>query len=49
MDIFRKWTHFLRVNITFMTVNVIRDIITTADLIPYAARFMLDGVRNNKT
>ena len=30
-------------------VNVIHDVITTADPIPYTAKFMFDGVRNNKT
>ena len=29
--------------------NVIHDIISTADPIPYTAKFMFDGVRNNKT
>ena len=42
--------HFLRVNVTVYDVfNVIHDVITTADLIPYTAKFMIDGVRNNKT
>ena len=41
--------HFLQVNITFYdVVNVIHDI-TTADPIPYTAKFMFNGVRNNKT
>ena len=41
---------FLRVNVTFYdAVNVIHDVITTADPIPYTAKFMFDGVRNNKT
>ena len=41
--------HFLRVNVTFYdAVNVIHDAIATADLIPYTAKFMFDGVRNNK-
>ena len=30
-------------------VNVIHDVMTTADPIPYTAKFMFDGVRNNKT
>ena len=30
-------------------VNVINDVITTADPIPYTAKFMFDGVINNKT
>ena len=39
--------HFLRVNVTFYdAVNVIHDVITTADLIPYTAKFMFDGVGN---
>ena len=42
--------HFLRVNATFYdAVNVINDIITTADPIPYTAKFMFDSVRDNKT
>ena len=41
---------FLRVNITFYdTVNVIHDVITTTDPIPYTAKFMSDSVGNNKT
>ena len=42
--------HFLLVNVTFYdAVNMIRDVITTADPIPYTSKFMFDGVRNNKT
>ena len=43
--------HFLRVNVTFFndSVNVIHDVITTANPIPYTAKFMFVGVRNNKT
>ena len=42
--------HFLQVNITFYdTVNVIHDVITTANPIPYTAKFVFVGVRNNKT
>ena len=41
---------FLGVNVTFYdAVNVIHDVITTADAIPYSAKFMFDSVRNNKT
>ena len=41
---------FLRVNVTFYdAVNVIYDVITTANPIPYTAKFMFVGVRNNKT
>ena len=48
-DIFRIWLHFLRVNVTFYdAVNVIYDIITTANPFPYTAKFMFVGVRNNK-
>ena len=48
-DIFRTWKHFLRVNVTFYdAANVIHDVITT-DPIPYTAKFMFDGVGNNKT
>ena len=42
--------HFLRANVTFYdAVNVIHDVITTANSIPYNAKFMFFGVRNNKT
>ena len=42
--------HFLRVNATFYdAVNVIHDVITTASLFPNTAKFMLVGVRHNKT
>ena len=42
--------HFLQVNVTFYdAVNMIHDVITTADPIPYNAKFMIDGVRNDKT
>ena len=42
--------YFLWVNVTFYdAVNVIHDVITTADPIRYNAKFMFDGVRNNKT
>ena len=42
--------HFLRVNGTFYdAVNVIHDVITTANPFPYTAKFMSVGVRNNKT
>ena len=41
--------HFLWVNVTlYDTVNVIHDVITTAKPIPYTAKFMFVGVRNNK-
>ena len=41
---------FLRVNVTFNdAVNIIHDVITTANLFPYTAKFMFDCVRNNKT
>ena len=41
--------HFLRVNVTFYdAVNMIHDVILTANLFPYTAKFMFDGVRNNK-
>ena len=41
--------HFLRVNATFYdAVNVIHDVFTTANQIPYTAKFMLVGIRNNK-
>ena len=42
--------HFLLVNVTFYdAVNMIHDVITTANLFPYTAKFMFDCVRNNKT
>ena len=42
--------HFLRVNVTlYDAVNLIHDVITKANLFPYTAKFMFDGVRNNKT
>ena len=41
--------HFLRVNVMFYdAVNVIHDVITKANPIPYTAKFMFVGVRNNK-
>ena len=42
--------HFLRVNVTFSdTVNIIHDIITTANPFPYTAKLMFISVRNNET
>ena len=42
--------HFLWVYVTsYDAVNVIHDVITTADPIPCTAKFMFDGVRNDKT
>ena len=42
--------HFLQVNTTFYdTVNVIHDVITKANPIPYTAKFMFVGVRNNNS
>ena len=42
--------HFLWVNVMFYdAVNVIHDIITTANPFPYTAKFLFVGVRNNKT
>ena len=46
--------HFLRVNVTFNdAVNMIHDVIITANLFPYTAKnsckLMFDCVRNNKT
>ena len=43
--------HFLRINVTFYdAVNVIHDVITTsANPFPSTAKFIFDGVRNNKT
>ena len=40
----------VQVNVTFYdAVSVIHDLIITADPIPYTAKFMFEGVRNNKT
>ena len=40
--------HFLRVKATFyIAVNMIHDVITTANPFPYNAKFMFVGVRNN--
>ena len=42
--------HFVRVNVTFYDgVSMIHDVITTANLFPYTAKFMFDSVRNNNT
>ena len=42
--------HFLRVNVMFYDgVNVTHDVITTVNPIPYTAKFIFAGVRNNKT
>ena len=42
--------HFLRVNVTFYdAVNIIHNVISTASLFPYTAKFVFDGVTNNKT
>ena len=42
--------HILRVNVTFYdAVNIIHDVITTANPFPYTDKFMFVGVRNNET
>ena len=42
--------HFLRVNVTFYdAVNMIHDVISTADSFPDTVKFMFVGERNNKT
>ena len=42
--------HILRVNVTFYdVVNIIHDVIRTANPFPYTAKFMFVGVRNNET
>ena len=42
--------HFLRVNITlYDAVNVIHDVISTANPFPDTAKLMYVSVRNNKT
>ena len=41
---------FSGVNVTFYdAVNAIHDVITTANPIPYTAKFMFAGGRDNKT
>ena len=41
--------HFLQVNVMFYdTVNVVHDIITTANPFPCTAKFIFVGVTNNK-
>ena len=42
--------YFLRVSVTFYdAVIVIHDVITTASLFPNTVKFILVGIRNNKT
>ena len=42
--------HFVRVNVKFYdAVNMIHDVITTANLFPHTAKFVFDDARNNKT
>ena len=42
--------HFPLVNVTFYdAVNMIHDVITTANPSPDTAKFIFVGVRNNKT
>ena len=49
-DIFRTWMHSWWVNVTFYNaVNVIHDVIRTANPFPYTAKFMFVIGRNNKT
>ena len=39
--------HFLWVNVTFYdAVNMVHDVITTPNPIPYTVKFMFVGVRN---
>ena len=41
--------HFLQVNVTLHdAVNMIYDVITTANPFPYTAKFMFVDVRDNK-
>ena len=41
--------HFLPVNVTFHdAVNMIHDVIKTANPFPYTAKFMFVGVKNDK-
>ena len=40
----------LRVNVTFYdSVNMIHDVITTANVFQYTDKFVFDGARNDKT
>ena len=42
--------HFLQVNVTFYdAVNMIHDVISTANPLQDTAKFMFVGVRHNKT
>ena len=42
--------YFLRVNVTFYdAVSMTHDVITTANPLPYTAKFMFVYLRNNKT
>ena len=42
--------YFLRINVTFYdAVNIIHDVISTANPFPGTAKFMFVGVRNDKT
>ena len=42
--------HFLRVNVTFYdAVNMIHDVIRTANPFPYPVKFKFVGVRNDRT
>ena len=42
--------HFLTVNVTFYdAVNMIHDVIITANPFPYTAKFMFVCVGNNRT
>ena len=42
--------HFLLVNVTYYdAVNMIHDAIATANPVPCTAKFILVGIRNNKT
>ena len=42
--------HFLRVNVTFYdAVNMIRDVISTANPFPDTAKFMFVCARNNRS
>ena len=42
--------HFMRVNVSFYdAVNMIHDVISTANLFPYTAKFTFDSVIDNKS
>ena len=50
MDIFTTRMQFLRENVMFYdAINMIHDVITTANPFPYTLKFIFVSVRNDKT